>query len=562
MALMPPKRISNAVLIAEFAVFTILLALCVPSHIVFQEKCQLFLWTGRYFLDVVLVPGGLADWIGRFLTQFFLNPWAGAAIIAALIVVFQRLLLSFLEDVHPWQFLLSLLPAALLCAFYANENAMLSAVTALILSLLAARGAIRINGRLPRTVLALVAVPLLYLAAGPLCLIFLVAISVRDLRAALAGLPVLILTIFLCTFIFQYPAASMFGGIHYYRFLQTVRPEPWYVLASASLPLILSFFLKEDGKRLVNVALAIAVVSASFFLIRPRLDSSRSPQKEETLNYTLMAMDEDWNGMIEAAGRRIPSQSPVSVACLNLALARNGMLGDRMFHTFQNGPQGLISDKKVDFISPLAMAQTYWSLGLVDSAQRLVYEAQESIPDFQKSAYCYKWLARTNMTNGDDAVARKYLDALGHSLFYRRWRPSDDLDAIARRRLTEQDMVSSDENIHDVLKDLTEKDPSNELAAEYLLAYDMLSVNLDMFVSDYQDIYGTSAPVYVSYAEALALAWARGHVNFDGIPWALPEGTADRCKAFFTDRGAKRPQGTMKSKYGTSYWYYYFYHGK
>ena len=41
-----------------------------PYHIHFQEQSQLFEWTWKYFIDVVRVPGGFADWCGRFLTQF------------------------------------------------------------------------------------------------------------------------------------------------------------------------------------------------------------------------------------------------------------------------------------------------------------------------------------------------------------------------------------------------------------------------------------------------------------------------------------------------------------
>ena len=41
-----------------------------PYHLHFQEQYQLFEFTWAYFLRVSSVPGGLADWIGRFLTQF------------------------------------------------------------------------------------------------------------------------------------------------------------------------------------------------------------------------------------------------------------------------------------------------------------------------------------------------------------------------------------------------------------------------------------------------------------------------------------------------------------
>ena len=41
--------------------------------------------------------------------------------------------------------------------------------------------------------------------------------------------------------------------------------------------------------------------------------------------------------------------------------------------------------------------------------------------DFQKSARCYKRLAETNIVNGDWSIARKYLKALQHARFYKKW---------------------------------------------------------------------------------------------------------------------------------------------
>ena len=61
---------------------TLFFALAYPHHLHFQEQYLLFLFEKSYALDVLSNPGGLADLIGRFLTQFFLYAWAGATIIA------------------------------------------------------------------------------------------------------------------------------------------------------------------------------------------------------------------------------------------------------------------------------------------------------------------------------------------------------------------------------------------------------------------------------------------------------------------------------------------------
>ena len=42
-------------------------------------------------------------------------------------------------------------------------------------------------------------------------------------------------------------------------------------------------------------------------------------------------------------------------------------------------------------------------------------------PDYKKSGRAYMRLAETNLINGQYAVAAKYLRALQHTLFYKKW---------------------------------------------------------------------------------------------------------------------------------------------
>ena len=45
----------------------------------FQEQYQLFLFDTGYFVERISVPGGLADWLGEFLVQFYYVFVAGPA---------------------------------------------------------------------------------------------------------------------------------------------------------------------------------------------------------------------------------------------------------------------------------------------------------------------------------------------------------------------------------------------------------------------------------------------------------------------------------------------------
>ena len=92
--------------------------------------------------EIVRLPGGVADLLGRFCTQFFLFAWIGALIIALLLMAVQLLTLrlftlhSSLLTLH-FSYGLSFVPSFLLWLYLLDENALLGGVWAVLLVLLA-----------------------------------------------------------------------------------------------------------------------------------------------------------------------------------------------------------------------------------------------------------------------------------------------------------------------------------------------------------------------------------------------------------------------------------------
>ena len=71
--------------------------LAYPHHLHYQEQFQLFLFDSTYVWDIVKQPGGVADLLGRFCTQFFLYAWVGAVIIGVLLVLVQLLTFQLVQ---------------------------------------------------------------------------------------------------------------------------------------------------------------------------------------------------------------------------------------------------------------------------------------------------------------------------------------------------------------------------------------------------------------------------------------------------------------------------------
>ena len=270
------------------------------------------------------------------------------------------------------------------------------------------------------------------------------------------------------------------------------------------------------------------------------------------------------------ADRKNPNK-PMTVSCLNLALSKTGRMSDHQFDYFQNGPEGLIPAFKGDFTSPVPTGEIYWHLGMVNTAQHYAFEAQEAIPDFQKSARLYKRLAQTNIVNGDWGVARKYLKSLHNTLFYRRWADEtvallDSGEIFEKRpelarardlRLKEHDFLFSETEMDSMLGLLRVENPSNDIALDYMMSWCLLKKDLGRFVELIGMVTAPTMPK--SYQEALLLRWVLTHDSFEGLPSYLLPAHAQRISRFINDLQAGKKEDQMRHDYGDTYWFYYYF---
>lgn len=542
-----------------------------PYHIHYQEQLQLFEFTGAYFTDVVSVPGGFADYIGRFLTQFCHSALWGSLAMALVVVSVQAV--SYLAAGRRTLlfYALSFVPSVLVLAFLCDENALTGAAVALILCIAAGwilRGK---AGSKAILVLKCVMVPVTYFLCGPLAIVY-VFLAFMEERwwILLTAVLLLVLSPFVAEQLTQYPLSRLARGVHYYRYYNFNPYLLWAAVLSLILIVCVSGLRFLSNKRFSGTAAGITalliVLGPATLLVRSRADMD----KEEIMKYDFMTSYRMWNRMMMAADEKNPSK-PLSVACLNMALSQAGRMSEHMFDYFQNGPQGLLPDFIKETISSMATAELYYHLGMVNTAQRFTFEAQEAIPDFQKSARCYRMLVRTNIINGDYAVALKYIDVLKNTLFYASWaREAEDLiyggdaavDAdpeygrMRALRFRSRDFLFSDREMDSMLGLLYLENKDNRTAFEYLLSWSLLKKDISRF----KECLGlVSYPILPEvYQEALLLDWAQNNAG-GGVPSFIEPHIASVFNRFISDVRADKPKEYMEKKYGSTYWYYYFY---
>jgi hypothetical protein len=201
----------------------------------FQEQYQMFLFDTGYFLERIVLPGGLADYISEFLVQFYYMPVLGGAIIALLLMGIQTAVWGLMKQYgarHDFPgYLLSFLPSIALWCAMGDQNVLLSFVVALFGALVIGWIHNRFHNRLVKVVFELVSTALVYWLLGPVVFLYAVLMIGDTLKNAkqkgnvFSGIGysavILILTvawILLTTQTLQYPLYRIFAGLNYYRY--------------------------------------------------------------------------------------------------------------------------------------------------------------------------------------------------------------------------------------------------------------------------------------------------------------------------------------------------------
>ena len=458
-----------------------------PFALTFQEQLQLFLFDGDYFCERMAEPGGLARYVGEFLVQFYNATVIGALILAILFMMVQRLTWRLMrcEDYY----YLSLIPALVLWFAMGDENVMLAYVVALIMAMgciLGLRPLERLN-LIGRVIIALVALPLLYWLIGPLALL----VAVCMVPTWLAGLAVIyvVALVLVSAWLLPYPLVRLAVGIGYYRFPVTI---PYLLLLIPVLIAMMHYGCRHlpKPKQGVKYALILAITALLFVPQHYGFDA----KKYELMEYDYLVRIKDWNGIIAKAEQQTPDK-PMSVSATNLALAMTNQLGERAFEFYQRGSQGLLPPFERNYATTQLTGEIYFHLGLVNTAQRLAFEAMEAISNYNKSGRVLKRLVETNMINGQYKVAEKYIKILEKTIFYRRWAErmramlgdekainAHPLYGTLRQYRLQEDFLFSDTELDKICGQLFMHNHQNQMAAQYLLMMPLLDKDVPRFM--------------------------------------------------------------------------------
>ena len=419
------------------------------------QEMNLFLSSGVFFKEQMVVPGGLLSWLGAYFTQYFYYPWLGVVLLAAwwlllawlvkqtfrlrgawcmLSVIPVLFILVTIVDMGYWVYILKLrghfflttiattAVTALLWLFRKTSNR--KAVIPILFPLLTCAVGYPLMGSYAlcaallmglwvwwlvksRTVaLTVSAVAVISIIAMPLLYYRHVFYQTNMVNLYYAAVPLFriqgdykeyYVPYYLLLLFFV--AMVVFSGI----FSRTKQKEPQPSTKKSSL---LPALLKVLGIVVLLMA-AIAYAGSSWY-------RDENFQHELVMEHCIEQLD--WEGVLREAAAQKDEPTRAIVVMRNIALARLGRQGDEMYR-YPNGSKRINApfDMRMMMVNGTLV---YYHYGLINNCFRLCMEMGV---EFGWRAEQLKFMARCTILNGEKRMAQKYINQLKRTTFFKEW---------------------------------------------------------------------------------------------------------------------------------------------
>ncbi|MCU0454666.1 MAG: DUF6057 family protein [Bacteroidales bacterium] len=560
------------------------------NHLIRMEQLQLFQTTAIYLADKLSVQGGFADYTGEFLVQFFGLPFAGAVvtgIMLSLVIILTGQIIRLVTAREPLM-LFSFLPAAGWFLLLQNEFYSFSGVPGFLISLFASRFYLTLKQPSKRIFAGILLIPIVYWLTGAAYMTFVLVIVISEIifrtkARELKPVPLAVLPAYLVigimvplaarfliiedTLLQAYISGSYFRLSIFFPFplVLIVISVPCFILLQEFLPF--APFAQSSLRPLrLNIISSCAIM---LFLIVGIL-AWGDFRAEDQMEYDNLVYREKWNRIIEKAEREQPTDR-LSMVAVNLALAKTGQLSARMFSLGQS-EDFLFSEYERRGMTPFLAGEPFYHLGFINFAQMVAFETLESTPDAKFPSRSLIRIASTYLINGQYDIARKYLEPLSHTVFYRKWAREcirlsyreDEIRthpvwAYMRSLSAKHDFFYNAGQMDVALRYLLLSNPRNKMAYEYLMAFYLLDRDLDSFLKYLpltRQLNYDGMPK--SWQEAAAYIATRLPDDLPQLEGFRPDQeTINRIKAY-ADLFSGEPRDTtrIRQEYGDTYWYY------
>jgi hypothetical protein len=553
-------------------------------HFLFIEQNQLFLFSGSYIGERVMVPGGVALLVGEFLVQFFILPYVGAVVTALLLTGVGVLTALICKRIAP-AFSLPLfyfLPVLSLLFMHFNFNYQIQGTVAFIFLLLFIYFYLSVAAFRYRWLLAVVTVPFLFWWGGPVACLYAFCVFFWELLNRTRGwywTSLIVLEAVLIAWTNVYVAIL---GEYRFAFLPDMyfhrKLTPSFVIYFSWISLPILFVAacllrgsepQKKKTRIIADVLQLVLIVGLLWIGIPVYNNTKSTKLKQLDYY---ARTSQWDNIIENCKGRLTNY--LYLCYLNMALAEKGILADKAFAFDQRGGQGLFIPWNKTASAAILLSDLHFTAGTIAIAQEKAFEGYVGSLG-HGNPRMLKRLVQTNLIYGEYAVAEKYLDLLDKTFYYSDWAKEHrnylyndaevEKDALLggkRKGLPATDYLSYPEQIERDLLLVAERYPANRNSIEYVGTGYLLLKNLDAFGKLVDGYYNTDVlpSLPVSFQEAVIIlheanpeTWTRYNISESII-----RRFADFKRLIQANR-QNPPVAEATRLFGDTYWCYFMF---
>ncbi|MCF0191176.1 MAG: hypothetical protein HUJ96_07940 [Marinilabiliaceae bacterium] len=437
-----------------------------------MEQTRVFVYEADKIAAQLSSVGGVSDFIALWLQQFFAISYVAPLVVAllygGLTWLLQRVCSMVVErDLLLVEMIISWLPAVFLFVYTEDKIFFLTGHIAMLISVLGLWCyATCLSGRLRP--LRLILIPLLFLVEGfvsSTCVwvmvlgMMLIAICRKEWREV----GTIVLSSLLMLFLAQRYCIAVGAEELFSPDIFTIRiggdaTMIWVWLSSLLLIAIVILNVLKDRVRDTT----ISVVLAFSIVLLTGCFSYKSHKIEETHESLWLQRQIDTGNVVEAfkyCERHINNLYIANI--YSYLLSTIGRLGDS--NIFEEEEQLIIGSSESIIVRRHLMTLNYY-IGYVAGAQREAFELNEPTEGMMRPR-ALMILAKTNIIQGNYALADKYLSHLKNTLFYRSWAQSYS------RFLWDDKAVEADEELGSRRKAIEiESIPERWTAMKYLVS--------------------------------------------------------------------------------------------
>ncbi|MDO8952786.1 MAG: DUF6057 family protein [Draconibacterium sp.] len=601
------------ILLAVLAIFSFLFCFIAVNTTLHHHYQQIAWQTGNLFLDYYLAfPGGPAEYMSLFISQFFISNILGSVLVAA-----SGFLISFflIKTIYLLQgksgLLLLLVPfvqlifLVLMCDYKFHFS--------VIINLIIVSGFLYLCTSLEKWVRFTVSFPtffsgmlLYYISGGMYFLIFMASSLIIIIRKPdknmFVNVSLILAETFLIPFIAYHFVFLSSLNNSFFRstpdvaaMIRYTRPPVFYaglsliptVLFLTKISAIISQnkknvrpLMKKTGKAKIKKSSGfkfgdyrkIAFAVCAFLLVTVSgliLYKVYIPGEKAKIRIDYLASNQEWDDVITMVGKMTDYDRMVNFH-YNRALSNSGQMLEKLFFYPQIlGSQGLFLDKPFTSEVALPNSDIYFDLGNIDESQRYAFESETLM---KNSPRVLKRLIINCIIMDKMEAANTYLNILAANPMEKKWvikylnyisNPSmaeaDPLIAQKRKDMNQTEGMLGTPPLK--LLSQLEKNPMNKAACEYLIAFDLMEHDVVSLTEDlkYLNQFNyNKLPVALEEAVILFRSQGKNYELLNQIK--ISDATTKRFREFAkltsASKGDREKAKQATQAYKNTYWYY------